>query len=84
MNTSTAAVISPSTRPIARCIGCMIAQNTPKGMSAIPERLVSTTTENAPSWSVTMQPMTEAAMILSLPAAFSPLPENQLLCIIGL
>ena len=34
--------------------------------------------------SVTMQPMTEAAMILSLPAAFSPLPENQLLCIIGL
>ena len=81
MNSSTAEVMRPSTRPMARWMGCIRAQNAPKGSSVIPERLVSSTTEKAPNCSVTMQPMREAAMMR---ARWAPLPlPNQWLFWIG-
>lgn len=49
MNTSTAAVISPSTSPIARCIGCIVFTNVINGSSVMPEIFVSTDTLNAPN-----------------------------------
>ena len=42
------------------------------------ERLVSSTTEKAPSWRVTTQPMTLARTIFARRAAFAPRPANQL------
>ena len=77
----TAEVIRPSTRPIARWMGCIRARKALKGSSVIPERVVSSTTEKAPSCRVTMQPMIEAAMMRFRRAA---LPEpNSLLRMIG-
>ena len=80
-NTSTAAVMSPSTSPIARWIGCISAQKAPNGSSVIPDRLVSSTTENAPSCRVITQPSIEAAMMRAL-SALLPSP-NDLPFIIG-
>ena len=78
---STADVISPSIRPIARWIGCISPMNAPNGSSVIPDRLVSSTTEKAPSCSVTTHPMMDAA-IMRLRSALLPSP-NHLLWIIG-
>ena len=66
---------------MARWMGCISATKAPKGSSVMPERLVSSTTEKAPSCSVTMQPMIEAA---TMRARCAPLPSpNQRLRMIG-
>ena len=67
----------PSIRPMARWIGCMMPRKVPKGSSVMPERLVSTQTEKAPSCSVMMQPSREARMIFARAAPFPPMPENR-------
>ena len=79
----TADVTRPSTRPMARWIGSIRAQKAPKGSSVMPESVVSSTTEKAPSSSVTVQPRTEARMIRARTAAFSPSLENRPLRMIG-
>ena len=66
---------------MARWMGCISATKAPKGSSVMPERLVSSTTEKAPSCSVTTQPMTDAATIRSR-TALAPSP-NQWLCRMG-
>lgn len=82
-NSSTAAVMRPSIRPMARWIGCMMAQNAPNGRSVMPESVVSSTTENAPSCSVSTQPSTDASVILRRFAARSPRRAKQRLRISG-
>lgn len=56
-------VISPSARPIARCMGCMSMAKVFNGSSDIPEKVVSRTTPNAPICSATMQAVTLAIII---------------------
>ena len=73
----------PSIRPMARWMGCMMAQNAPNGRSVMPESVVSSTTENAPSCSVSTQPSTDASVILRRFAARSPRRAKQRLRISG-
>ena len=73
----------PSIRPIARWMGCISAQNVPNGSAVMPEAVVSSTTENAPSWSVITQPRMDARMILMRLAALTPLEAKRLLRMIG-
>ena len=74
----TAAVMPPSTRPMARWIGCISAANAPNGRAVMPESDVSTTTESAPSCSVTTHPSTDAST-----SFVRPLPERSLPCMSG-
>ena len=57
-----AAVASPSTTPMARWMGSISSTNWAKGSAEMPEAVVSSTTEKAPSWS----PMTAAVMLASV------------------
>ena len=62
-NTRTAPVSAPSTRPIAKCIGCINSAKVLKGSCVTPEHNVSSTTPKAPSCSATVQPSIDAAII---------------------
>ncbi len=77
MKQTTAAVIIPSIKPIARWIGCIKAINAPNGSSVIPERLVSITTEKAPSWSVIMHPTIDEIKIVRIVEALVSILENK-------
>ena len=68
---------------LASVIGCMMAQNAPNGRSVMPESVVSSTTENAPSCNVSTQPSTDASVILRRFAARSPRRAKQRLRISG-
>ena len=59
---STAPVTRPSTRPMARCIGCIRSTKEEKGSAVIPEVSVSRTTAKAPSCRATTTDATEVSV----------------------
>ena len=66
----TEAVTTPSTMPMARCIGSMSAVNGARGSAEIPDATVSTTTAKAPIWSPMMAAVIAATEILAGEGAF--------------